>query len=136
MKYNYKPGGTVAICRSQILGRIEPKGHGGDKWGRWTFTHFQRQNMKPITIISAYQVCKYPTNQDGTSAWSQQKALLLESNRKEHPRKAFMKDLEKFIKECQGKGHDVIIGGGFNETLEEDNSGLMGLASATDLVDP
>ena len=47
-----------------------------------------------------------------------------------------MKDLERFIKECQGKGHAVIVGGDFNETLEEDNSGLMGLAAATDLVDP
>ena len=136
VKYNYKPGGTAAICRSGIVGRIEPKGRGGDEWGRWTFTHLRRRNMKPLTIISAYQVCRNPTNQDGNSAWSQQKAMLLEKNRKEHPRKAFIKDLEKIIKECQGKGHDIIVGGDFNETIEEDNSGLMGLAAATDLVDP
>lgn len=63
------------------------------------------------------------------------KMLLLEYNRKEHPWKAFMKDLEKFIKECQSKGYDIIVGGYFNETLEEDNSGIMGLATATNLID-
>ena len=73
VKYNYKPGGTAVICRSRFVGRIEPKGRGGDDWGRWTFTHFWRRNMKPITIISAYQVCKHPTNQDRNLAWSQQR---------------------------------------------------------------
>ena len=47
-----------------------------------------------------------------------------------------MKDLEKFIMECRGKGHNIILGNNFNKTMEEDNSGLMRLAAATDLVDP
>ena len=73
---------------------------------------------------------------DGTSAWSQQKALLVEEGRREHPRKAFMQDLEVFIKRYQSKGHDIIVGGDFNETTEESNSGLLGLAVATGLAEP
>lgn len=59
--------------------------------------------MKPTTIISVYHVYKHPTNQDGSSAWSEQKTLLLECNQKEHPNKAYMKDLESLWNNVKAK---------------------------------
>lgn len=44
-----------------------------------------------------------------------------------------MNNLEKY-KKCQGKEHGIIVGGDFSKTINEENSGLLGLAGTTGLV--
>lgn len=58
------------------------------------------------------------------------------NGRTNHPRKAFCEDLQSFLTSLCTKGHDVIIGGDFNETLQDKNSGLLQLATANQLTDP
>ena len=76
-------------------------------------------------------------NRQGNTAWHQQRLALDAASRStEHPRKAFINDLTKVIKTFQELNHDIIIGGDFNETLEDPNSGLLRLATNTNLSDP
>ena len=134
---SYKPGGTAILAMGDIVGRLEPKGRGGDAMGRWSYITLRRRNNNHLTVISAYQVCKTPTNIIGNTAWHQQRLALNTSGRtQDHPRKAFADDLVKFIAQLIGKKHDIIVGGDFNETLEDINSGLLRIATTTQLVDP
>jgi hypothetical protein len=132
----YLPGGTGLIMIGTTIGRIEPKGQGGDKMGRWSYVHLRRKNTAPITIISAYQVNKNPTNTIGNTAWHQQRLHLDAIGKHDlHPRAAFIDDIILFIQELQRQQHDVIIGGDFNDTIYRHNSGLLNLITKTDLVD-
>jgi hypothetical protein len=97
----------------------------------------RRRQGPPLTIISAYQVNKQPTNEVGITAWHQQRLLLDKAGRVDiHPRKAFIDDLTAFIKARQSEGHAIIIGGDLNETTDNATSGLLRLLSATELIDP
>ena len=53
--HSYKPGGTAILVMGNIIGRMEPKGKGGDAMGRWSYVTLRRKNTAPLTIISAYQ---------------------------------------------------------------------------------
>jgi hypothetical protein len=46
--------------QGDIIGRIKEKGSG--TLGHWTWVKLVGKEQKIITIISAYQVCKHPTN--------------------------------------------------------------------------
>jgi hypothetical protein len=90
-----------------------------------------------LTIIAAYQVNQQPTNTVGITAWHQQRLQLDDQGRQAiHPRQAFIEDLIQFIKRCQADGHNIILGGDFNETTHKNTSGLLRLLSTTDLLDP
>lgn len=135
--HNFKPGGTAILALGNIVGRLEPTGKGGDKMGRWSYLHFRRKNLAPLSIISVYQVCKTPTNKQGNTAWHQQRRELNMAGRTHiHPRKAFIDDLIRVIQDFQHQGHDIIVGGDFNETLLDSRSGLLRLATETNLADP
>jgi hypothetical protein len=100
----YLPGGTAMILTGPTVGRIIPNGKGGDSLGRWTYMSFRRRHCSPVTIISAYQVNKQPTNEVGITAWHQQRLLLDKAGRTDiHPRKAFIDDLIEFIKSRQAE---------------------------------
>ena len=135
--HQYKPGGTGLLALGEIASRKEPQGQGSDPMGRWTYLHLHRHGRSPITIIAAYQVCPRPTNILGNTAYHQQiRALSAQGRPTQHPRKAFISDLEDFILRLQAKGHDIILGGDFNESLEDRNSGILKLATTTNLTDP
>lgn len=132
----YKPGGTGLLLLGSITGRLEPKGRGSDRMGRWSYIHLRRKNSPPITVISAYQVCFRPTNQLGNTAYHQQQRLLSKEGRHHlHPRKAFIQDLSAFVTNLLEKQHDIILGGDFNESLDDKNSGILRLAMSNNLVD-
>jgi len=85
----YLPGGTAIMLIGHTVGRIEPNGRGGDKMGRWSYVHLRRKKMKPLTIITIYQVVKQPTNAIGNTAWHQQRLALDAQNKHDtHPRTA------------------------------------------------
>ena len=131
-----KPGGTGIIIVGPMTGQLEPQGKGGDSMGRWSYTTFRRQGVPPITIISVYQVCKEPTNVIGFTAWHQQKRALDIAGRNIHPRTAFIDDLCKVVTTFQAKQHAIIVGGDFNECMDDTRSGLLRLATTTGLTDP
>ena len=93
----YKPGGTGILILGDLVGRLAPQAKGSDKLGRWSYLHFRRKNLSPVTIISAYQVCPRPTNVIGNTAYHQQIRLLHASGQHNiHPRQAFIRDLGVF----------------------------------------
>jgi hypothetical protein len=98
--------------------------------------HFRSKEQPPLTVIAVYQVCHNPTNAVGNTAWHQQKRALMLQNRPDHPRKAFIDDLIKLIQDLQSNHHDIIVGGDFNEDMEEPTSGLLRLVTTTQLCDP
>ena len=129
-------GGTGLLAREAITGRIQPNGQGGDNMGRWSYIHLRRSNQPPITVISVYQVCPFPTNVVGNTAWHQQRRYLDLHNRSEHPREAFCVDLMAFIKDLQKKQHSIVVGGDWNDWLGAPNSKLLKLCTDLHLVDP
>lgn len=129
-------GGTAIIGMNGSVGRLEPKGKGGDHMGRWSYLHFRRNNKPPLTVISIYQVCKQPTNKIGYTAWHQQRRALDADHRDEHPRKAFQADLSQFLEHLQTDKHDIIIGGDWNETILDSHSCIAALSLKYDLIDP
>ena len=105
--------------------------------GQWTYVHLHRNNRSPLTVITVYQVCKSPTNKLGGTAWHQQRRALDKDQRTdEHPREAFMRDLIKLIRHLQQKSHDIVIGGDWNETMQQSRSKLLKLCTELGLVDP
>lgn len=133
----YKPGGTGILLLGDLVGQQEPQGRGGDAMGRWSYIHLRRKAQPPITIISAYQVCPRPTNIIGNTAYHQQIRALNKAGRHQiHPRHAFITDLINFVAKLQTNGHDIILGGDFNESIEDKNSGLLKLITTTNLTDP
>jgi ribonuclease HI len=130
-------GGTGIITKSPAIGRLAPKGNGGDPMGRWSYCNFKRTNNSELTVISIYQVCRQPTNQIGHTAWHQQRNALNKQERSnEHPRTAFINDLIQFIKNQQSSKKDIIVGGDWNDYLESPRSSIKQLCTTLNLVDP
>lgn len=134
--HSYKPGGTGILVLGKLTSQLESRSRGGDPLGRWSYLSLRRQHFPPITVVSVYQVCPRPTNSIGNTAYHQQERLLHSQGRDIHPRKAFMEDLYKFLETYRQKGHDLIIGGDFNESYQDKNSGVLQLASSLQLTDP
>ena len=133
----YLPGGTATLLVDRIVGRLESNGRGGDTMGRWSCVTLRRQKQKPLTVYAVYKVNAKPTNDIGITAWHQQRLQLDSQHRhNEHPRDAFTKDLIKAITNHQALGHDIIVGGDFNDTLFQPNSQLLKLATSVNLIDP
>ena len=133
----YKPGGTGVMLLGDSVSRQEPQGRGGDPLGRWSYVHLRRKHQPPITVISAYQVCPRPTNPIGNTAYHQQvRALSAAGTPDIHPRQAFVRDLITFVTTLQTKRHDIILGGDFNESLEDRNSGILKVITTCNLIDP
>jgi hypothetical protein len=133
----YKPGGTGILAIGTIVGRQEPNGRDGDMLGRWSYIHYRRKDTPPLTIISAYQVCSRPTNLLGNTAYHQQvRALSAQGRHNLHPRQAFIQDLSAFITSLKEKGHVIVLGGDFNESLEDNNSGILKLITEVNMTDP
>ena len=133
----YLPGGTAMIVTGNTVGRIEPKGTGGDHMGRWSYVHLRQKGKAPLTLYTVYQVCNNPTNLIGHTAWHQQRLTLNQQNRTNtHPRQAFINNLITSVQTFQTKDHKIIIGGNFNETTDKHNSGILKMITTTNLVDP
>jgi hypothetical protein len=134
--HQYKPGGTGILLLGRIANQLEPQGKGGDSLGRWSYVHLRRRNLPPLTIVSIYQVCPRPTNILGKTAYHQQQRALNMAGRSIHPRQAFMEDISQFVTTLRQKNHAIILGGDFNESFEDKNSGLLQLATTHNMVDP
>lgn len=133
----YKPGGTGFLILGELVSKLETPGIQSDLLGRWSSAHIRRRNMPPLSIIVGYQVCQRPTNILGNTAYHQQvRALSKQGRHNEHPRSAFIHDLTTYISQLQEKGHDIILGGDFNEALTDRHSGMHRLLTSQNLIDP
>jgi hypothetical protein len=120
---NYKPGGSALVAQGDITGRIYF--HDSNKYGRWSHMHTKGAHGKMIVFITAYQVCKKPTNRTGTTAYHQQQAAFVTEQRPNtEPRHNFRTDLLKFIKQQQNRDHHIVLSGDFNEHIQDNRSFL------------
>ena len=131
----YKPGGTAVFAQGDVVGRM--LNHGSDPYGRWSYVTLKGMNGRCITIISAYQVCKAPTNKFGNTAFHQQQtAFLLEQRKSVNPRINFKYDIIKYIKQLQQLNHWVILSGDFNQHIQISKGTLDSIITQCQLMDP
>eukprot|EP00980_Cylindrotheca_fusiformis_P020498 scaffold7555_cov72-Cylindrotheca_fusiformis.AAC.3 len=128
----YKPGGVLSITRDDMVGRVIDKG--ADPMGRWSFCKYAGKNKTVVTIITAYQVCRRPTNEIGNTAFHQQSLQMaqeaLQQNRTiptPQPRLRFKADLLKFLRGLRLAGESLILMGNFNEDITDLHSNLQQL---------
>jgi hypothetical protein len=130
----YKPGGTVIIAQGDATGRVISQD--SNKYGRWSYLHLQGHDDKVITYITAYQVCKNPTNTQGITAFHQQATAFSREKRKNtNPRHKFRHNLIKFIKGLQTRGHQIIRVAYFNEHILDNNTSLQQISQQCQLLD-
>jgi len=129
---NYKPGGTMILSTGDITGRIITQHH--DKWGRWTSQTFRGAGSTNLTVISAYQVVTDNPLTGLTTAASQQRSILIQSNDMTTPRRAFKRDLRAFLRERKGQGDELLIVGDFNEAFSSELDGMSQIAAEFQLL--
>ena len=131
-----KPGGIMSITFGAMSGRIVDTGV--DYMGRWTYTKFNRNDGRLVTIIGLYQPPEKSAEQAGdTTALKQQHAMLMQEDRDQphRVRHHFANDLISFVKQCQANGDRICVGGDFNETLGDTQDGLTKLCTECHLLD-
>jgi hypothetical protein len=86
--------------------------------GRWSYIRILDKNGRNIIILSAYQVCQQQEETAGDwTAFAQQLLILQQNGRDGSPRKAFLEDLDKQIKEWINQDYKIVLSGDFNEQL-------------------
>jgi hypothetical protein len=130
----YKPGGTMMFSVGHITGRVISQSH--DHMGRWVTQTYRRQGGLQITIVTAYQVVTDNPHTGLTTATSQQRSQLVQSNDPiQEPRKAFKRDIRQLLKTLIQRGDQVMLLGDFNETIESPYSGIAAIAAELNMVD-
>jgi hypothetical protein len=117
----------MMVTIGDMTGRIIAQSH--DKWGRWTSQTFRGTGKTNLTVISAYQVVSDNPHTGLTTATAQQQSLLTQSNDSLSPRKAFKRDLRRFLQEQISHGEELILVGDFNEAFGSDIDGMAGFTS-------
>jgi hypothetical protein len=98
--------------------------------------HLQGHADTVITYITAYQVCKKPTNTQGITTYHQQATAFSREHRKNtNSRHNFRHDPIKFVKSLQTRGHHLILTGDFNEHMLENNTSLQQISQQCQLLD-
>jgi hypothetical protein len=104
--------------------------------GQWAYQILQGKSYG-VMMISAYQVCKRPTNEHGMAAFHQQQVSLHRKGRLDtNPRRNFQRDLRKFIHQRKELGDRICLTGDFNESMDDHNSQMLSLAINCNLTDP
>ena len=132
----YKPGGVISLVHSGIKGRILTSGC--DALGRWAYTTFRRNIGPPLTIIVTYQVVDVDPKRAGPTTYATQLFSIYTREGQPHPHDLqhhHAQDLVRFVKECQAKGHWIIVAGDMNEVLGTSTQRLPKLHSECGLLD-
>ncbi|KAI2489539.1 hypothetical protein MHU86_25041 [Fragilaria crotonensis] len=122
----------MIVSIGDITGRIAAQSH--DKWGRWTSQTFRGTNGVNLTVISAYQVVTDNPHTGLTTATSQQQSLLVQSNDRVTPRRAFKRDLCSFLRLRRTQGDELLLVGDFNEELGSEIDGMSQIAAEFQLL--
>ena len=129
----YKPGGTMIMVLGHTSGRIKSKT--ADHLGRWTSYTLRGRDHKVLTFISIYQVVTDTPKKGGNTAAAQQHSILLSlQDTLSAPRRAFKRDLWKYVEQCVKNHEEVLTVGDFNEVFGSDVDGMSKLAADFNLV--
>jgi exonuclease III len=130
----YKPGGTLMYSLGNMTGRILEQHQ--DHMGRWVIQTMKGFNGRQVSIISAYQAV---TDRHGTglmTVTAQQRNLLVQSQDSlSEPRKAFKRDLRELLQRLTKRGDEIILVGDFNETIDNEFTGLSKILADFHLID-
>jgi hypothetical protein len=127
-------GGTLTMAAQDIRGCVLKKI--SDPWGRWTVLELQARGQRRVIYITAYQACAQPMNSEGSTAFHQQQAMArLEHRPNIRPRRNVQHDLRKFILSKIKLQYSIVLGGDFNESLDQPRSAMRELAAACGLTD-
>ena len=111
-----QPGGVGIGFHGRIQQRFEKFGY--DKLGRWVYAQFTG-NTKTFRIYSLYRVNGDSDSTSGdTTAWTQQRDQLLQSNIGTNPRKQVIIDLCLELHSLIENEYDIMVLGDLNETID------------------
>jgi exonuclease III len=129
-----KPGGTLLGVTGNTSGRI--MSHYSDSMGRFSSLTLLGRLGKHITVISAYQVPKNSNLAGPTTAHTQQVLQLKRIDHPEqNPRKQFCDALDRFLQDQITSGHQIILGGDFNEEIGSSMQGFAYIVAKHNLTD-
>jgi hypothetical protein len=126
-----KRGGVLQFSVCNLANRVIAT-H-SDKYGRFVSQTFIGKNDRKVTVIAAYRVVAGTAGP--SSAFAQQRAMLVTEGRSADPRSVFLIDMLAFILEAQQQGNSVILGIDANETMQKPSSGIRKLVEQCGLVD-
>ena len=114
---HYQPGGVAAGFDNILRNNFIKEGR--DKYGRWIWQEFG-DNNNITRIYTIYRVINGNVENSGNcTAWKQQRVLLEENNEKIlNPRVHVIDTLIADVRPIIDKGHNVIIMGDFNESIQ------------------
>ena len=111
----YQPGGIASGFDASLKMRYLREGF--DKYGRWVWQEFGQHHMV-TRVYTIYRVNAGSENSCGTStAWYQQNCLYEADGMRVDPRKQVLIDLCNEIRPCIERGHNILLGGDFNERI-------------------
>ena len=117
-------------------GRVPRRGN--DSMGRWSYQCLAGKT-KSFVVILAYQPCRQMLkvgNKISTlTVTAQHQSMLSIEKRLINSRKAFVADLDCFIKQCRQRGEGILLLGDFNESLTDFNSTMKKIQVNNNLRD-
>ena len=125
-----KRGGVLQMSIHNLANRVTATF--SDKYGRFVSQTFIGRNSKTLMVISAYRVVEGTAGP--SSAYAQQRAMLVTEGRPADPRGVFLSDMETYILESQQKGNSIILGVDANEPIGKPKSGIRKLMEKCGLV--
>jgi hypothetical protein len=129
-----KPGGTLLGVTGNTTGRVMAQY--SDPMGRFSSLTLLGRMGKHITVISSYQVPKNSNLSGPTTAHTQQVLQLKRHGIPEqNPRRQFCAAIDIFLKEKIELGHQIILGGDFNEELGSSMQGFAYIVAKHNLTD-
>jgi len=131
----FQPGGTLTLALGKWASRVIGSGQ-DDILGRWSFLEFVGQHGRRVIVASAYRVCPQQFDATTITATAQQTRLLLQNGIPHpNPRKQFITDIIRQIRQWRQQGKEVLVGMDANENVDDPRSHIAQLFDETDLVD-
>ena len=101
------------------------RGQGSDKMGRWSWMDLKGKGGKIVRVLSGYRVSQTNSKDIGplTACQQQFNSLVFNNSTTLNPKKAFLQDLCKFIKDWKKQGDDreLVVMLDANDQLTEKN---------------
>ncbi len=121
----FQPGGTATILCDSWTSRFVAKGEDPIGLGRWSFITLCGKGTKLVTLVTAYNAT-YTTGET-TNFWQEQRTLthlhvMHNQTVDAQPRRQFILDLQSWLENLIGAGHELIVCMDANDSYDPDNS--------------
>ena len=114
-RVKYQPGGVGTGFFGKLVTRLIRTQK--EKYGRWQYQEFQGK-QKNLRVYTVYRANYFTDNTTGdTTAWAQQRLLLLQDGIDDNPRHRVIHDLIKELQQAITIGCSVIVLGDMNEHI-------------------